>query len=262
MENIFITGATSEISKSLVTQLIAKGDYNLVLVSRKKQLKLDYPKNCKVIQIDGIDLSKEDSQKPLRDLANENFDSSFSIIHFAGDFWVHKPFVRTDFSVIRSMMESHYLTLCNVAQSLTPTMIKLGGGKLIAISCNSVGQNYPDMSPFTCAKAAVETFIKCYSNEYSEFNIASLALALPTIKTERVIREKPKGDHASYITPNEISTILIDILRQNIYVNGNVVKVFRHSKSYYNEGYFNRNPRELDIVTIDESINKLKQTSR
>ena len=250
LENIVITGATSELAVNLANRANELG-FNLILISRGEQKKLAPINGTIIKQMDGIDLSDELQQTTIRELIENTFHSKFGLIHFAGDFWTHKPLVHTEFSEIKGMMNSHYFTLCNVVQVVTPIMIKLGGGKLIAFSCNSVSYNYPDMIPFTCAKSAIETFIKCYGNEYAEYGINSLAIALPTILTERVKQEKPNGDHENYVTPQEVSDIIIEQLIQlNQFVNGNVVKIFRHSTSFYNQGYFERNPR---IKRIDEN---------
>ncbi|MFY0601639.1 MAG: SDR family oxidoreductase [Cyclobacteriaceae bacterium] len=247
-ENILITASTSELAGSFVQETLVKNpSLNLMLVSRKKQQEISHP-SANILQLDSVDLTDFKSQHILKEASSNFFDGPIQTIHFAGAFWIHKPLVRTEFSEIKEMMDSHYLTLCNVAQCITPLMIRLGGGKLVAFSCNSVGYNYPDMIAFTCAKAAVETFIKCYSNEYSPYNISAAAIALPTIRTNRVIEEKPNGDHDNYVTPEEVGKILAhQIAEMNQYVSGNVIKLFKHSASFYHEGYFTRNPRTLEI---------------
>jgi NAD(P)-dependent dehydrogenase (short-subunit alcohol dehydrogenase family) len=124
-------------------------------------------------------------------------------------------------------------------------MMKNRAGRLIAFSCNSVGYSYPDMSPFTAAKAAVEAFIKCYSNEYAPQGISSTAIALPTMKTDEILAEKPDGDHENYIAPEELSGFIVrNVLSQPAIATGNVMRLINPSPTFYGLGYFERNPRK------------------
>jgi NAD(P)-dependent dehydrogenase (short-subunit alcohol dehydrogenase family) len=200
------------------------------------------PANVKWLS--GIDLTVEASLEGLAKAVSEEFSEPFSVIHCVGNFWVHRPLVETSFSEIVAMVNSHVVTLFGAARYLTPLMIKSGGGRIVAFSCNSVVYSYPDMSPFTASKAALESFIRCHANEYAEFGITSCALALPTIRTAAVLDEKPTGDHKNYITPDELAnTIVSDVLAQSHIISGNVIKLFKHSPTFYNSSYYQRNPR-------------------
>jgi NAD(P)-dependent dehydrogenase (short-subunit alcohol dehydrogenase family) len=98
--------------------------------------------------------------------------------------------------------------------------------------------------PFTASKAAVESFVKSFANEHAEFGISACALALPTIRTAKVLKEKLTGDHKNYITPEELADYILDhVLIQPHEVNGNVFKVFKHSRTFYHKSYYQRNPR-------------------
>jgi NAD(P)-dependent dehydrogenase (short-subunit alcohol dehydrogenase family) len=142
-----------------------------------------------------------------------------------------------------AMLQSQVVTLYGVARFLTPVMKDNGGGRLVAFSCNSVAYNYPDMSPFTASKAAIECFVKCYANEHSHFGISACFLALPTIRTPKVLKEKAKGDHKNYIKPADLADYILNcVLTQPHEVNGNVIKVFKYSHTFYHSSYYERNP--------------------
>lgn len=240
--NILVSGASSDLAQEFIK--IASSSASVLAVSRSEinGSKL-FARKDNNKYIGGMDLTNEDDVSCLAKEVGTFFDNPFSAVHFAGDFWVHKPFTSTDFSEIKSLMDSHYVTLCGVAKAVTPHMKKVGGGRLVAFSCNSVGYNYPDLSPFTCPKAAIESFVKCYANEHSEFGISSTAIALPTMRTNKVLKEKPQGDIDNYISPAELGEILLgEILTQNNFVTGNIIKLFKHSETFYNQGYFERNP--------------------
>lgn len=239
-----ITGASSDLGHALAERIAAIDGARMMLVSRGPcRLALGEPHRT----LTGLDLTHEPDLRRLEASAAEYFGGPFSVIHSVGDFWKHKPLVRTEFTEITRMIHSHYLTLCGVACALIPLMIERGGGTLTAFSCNSVAYSYPDMAPFTAAKAAVESFIRCVANEYAEFGIAANSVALPTVLTEKVLQTKP-GDHARYVTPREVAEFIVrDVAAAPRILNGNTLKVFRHSPSFFNESYFGRNPRTLDI---------------
>jgi NAD(P)-dependent dehydrogenase (short-subunit alcohol dehydrogenase family) len=242
--NLVILGASSDIGRALAWEALRREDSRTLLASRSLCKDFQPRREGDFQYLHGLDLTVEADLLRLRAAVQDFFDEPFSVIHSVGDFWTHKPLVETAFSEIRRMCESHYLTLAGVAYSLIPVMIKNGGGHLVAFSCNSVSYSYPDMAPFTSAKAAVESFVKCMANEYSEQGIAMTALALPTIKTDKVVIEKPHGDHANYLTSDDLAKAIINnILPLPVTINGNIVKLFKYSPSFYSSSYFERNPR-------------------
>jgi NAD(P)-dependent dehydrogenase (short-subunit alcohol dehydrogenase family) len=241
MKNILITAATSDLAKALLEKAVAKGDINLITTSRKYNVRQAAPNHR---HIDDIDLTDEPCLEKLARVVDSEFDGPFAIVHFAGNYWKHKPLISTSFSEIRSMMESHYLSLLGVARFLTPILLRNGGGRLLAMSCNSVAYNYPDLAPFTAAKAAIESFIKSYSNEYAEFAISATAVALPTMRTPKVLQDKTDGDNDNYIDPDEFASIVLDqLLPQSGYLTGNTIRLIKYSHTFYNKSYFERNPR-------------------
>jgi NAD(P)-dependent dehydrogenase (short-subunit alcohol dehydrogenase family) len=246
-KSILISASTSALAGALIETARLRRDYNVLTVSRTEPESIRSDGFLTYHHVSGIDLTDPSCIKTVAEVAMNFFHQPFTAVHFAGDFWHHKPLLTTDFTEIRAMINSHFLTLCGLAQSVTPTMAHLGGGRLIAFSCNSVSHNYPDMSPFTAAKAAIETFIQCYANEHAPFGIAATALALPTMKTPEVLKEKTTGDHANYICPEELAEFILDsVIQQPLISTGNVIRVFKHSPTFYGQGYFERNPRKVE----------------
>lgn len=238
MSNYLITGANSEIGKALIYHLIKQG-HNILLVSRS-------PKDETIADnyswIEGIDFANEEHLIRLGEKIKEYFTEPFTLIHSVGDFWRHKSIEKTSFQEAINQINSHYITLYGVIKTVLPIMQHVGGGKIIAFSCNSVKYNYPDMAAFTSAKAAVECLIKCVANEQSKYNIIANAFALPSIKTKSVIETKPEKFHKDYATLDEL-IICIEKAAENLtsLVNGSIINLFKYSPSFYNEGYYQRN---------------------
>ncbi|HAW91945.1 MULTISPECIES: SDR family NAD(P)-dependent oxidoreductase [unclassified Arsukibacterium] len=255
LNNLLVTGATSALACSLIESISLKKGYKVLAVSRGKR-KLPELDGFKDFQyISGIDLTDKSDLLKLERHVSEFFNDGFNVVHFAGDFWRHKPLVCTDFEEITSMINSHFVSLCGVAKAVTPSMMKFKSGRLVAFSCNSVGFNYPDMSPFTSSKAAVEAFIKCYANEKAPYGISATAIALPTMKTAEILEEKPGGDHQNYIEPSELSKFILEnVLAQPRIATGNIVRLINHSPTFYGQGYFERNPRnEMHNKTLQQA---------
>jgi len=237
MSYYVITGANSEIGKELAHHLSQKG-HSLLLVSRSPQR---YSIGTQP-WMEGVDLTNESHLLELRTKIAELFTSPFTLIHSVGDFWRHKSVDRTSFNEVISQIHSHYITLFGAIKAVVPLMQAVGGGKIIAFSCNSVKYNYPDMAAFTSAKAAVECLIKCIANEQSQYNILANAFALPSIKTNSVIATKPEEFHENYPTLEELTNCIEQTVESlSSLSNGNIIGLFKHSHSFYHKGYYERN---------------------
>jgi NAD(P)-dependent dehydrogenase (short-subunit alcohol dehydrogenase family) len=245
---LLVTGVSSDTGGAIADEIVRTANRRALLVSRSCVARKYSQSPGSIRYYSGFDLTRPEDLRRLVGIAGEFFSGPFAVIHCVGDFWRHKPLVDTKLSEIRQMFESHYFTLCGLSRALIPLMIRNGGGHIVGFSCNSVLHNYPDMAPFTAAKAAVESLLKCISNEYSQFGISTTALALPTIRTPKVIAEKKLVNPDEYISPEELaSTILRVICKFPVHISGNAVQVFKHNARFYNSGYFERNPRRKPL---------------
>ena len=237
MSNYVITGGNSEIGQALAEYLI-KRNHEVLLVSRSLKPKDETSYDW----IDGIDLTNEDDLMKLQNFIRNRFCVPFTLIHSVGDFWAHKSITNTRFDEAISQINSHYVTLYGTIKFVVPIMQAVGGGKIIAFSCNSVRYNYPDMAAFTSAKAAVECLIKCVANEQSKYNIIANAIALPSIKTKNVMKTKPEEFHKNYPTLDELTECIEKTIEGlSPLINGNVINLFKYSDSFYHKGYYERN---------------------
>jgi len=238
VSNYVVTGANSEIGSALALHLIQNG-HKLLLTSRSAK---KGPLSGSCAWMEGVDLLRESDLLRIREEARRLFDSPFALVHSVGDFWRHKSIERTTLNEAVSMVQSHYITLFGVVKALVPVMREVGGGKVIAFSCNSVKYNYPDMSVFTSAKAAVECFIKCIANEQAQYDITANAFALPSIMTNSVIATKPEEYHKDYPTLDELVCCIEKVTESlTTLTNGNILSLFKYSSAFYHKGYYERN---------------------
>ena len=243
-KNYLITGATSALGRALVENLINKFETGLKLfiVSRSHNDELENVSNGKnIVYRSGIDLLELSQNSSVVAEIDLFFDEPFKLVHSAGDFWLHLPFLEFDTTKARKMMDSHYGTLYNVLQCVLPVMISKGGGKVLTFSCNATDYHFPNMLPFTAAKAAVDAAIKCTAHEFADRGIVANSLALSSLKTPQNKHSKPFGDFDHYLDLHELSQTVIEIAEfSNNLANGNVINCYKYSDSYYNEGYFQR----------------------
>lgn len=241
-KSIILTGVSSHLGQALLKEIIAKYDYKIITTSRHTNGLTFNIDSSRHIHLNGIDLTKATCFSKLKETASSFIKDNFDIIHSVGNFWYHVPFSNYPIESARAMMESHYLTLYGICYEMLPLMIENGGGHIIAFSCNSVRYNYPNMAAFTSAKAAVETLIKCLANEYSKYNIVANVMALASLQTDTVKKSKPYGDFDNFMSLKKVAKTVLKINDGELsYLNGNVINLFKHSDSFYNVGYLERN---------------------
>jgi NAD(P)-dependent dehydrogenase (short-subunit alcohol dehydrogenase family) len=242
--NLVILGGNSDIGKALLVEA-RRRNYRVLVTTRGPAHSDTMP--AIMSHVGQCDLLDEAAVGRLRQTAANLFPGPFAVVHSVGDFWHHRPLDETDIAIARGHMESHYLTLYHALHALLPLMVERGGGRVLAFSCNSVGYNYPEMAPFTAAKAAVETLIKCVANEYSVHSIQANAVALPTIRTAKVVDAKTLAEETDYVSPEELARLVLgDMLQLSPYVNGNAIKVFKPNSAFFRTSYFDRNPSGRD----------------
>ena len=240
--NLLITAASSDIGSALFSKVAADPLNRVVTTSFRTNLNhlVDLAASCQ--HLHGVDLTDQDDLRRLSRAVAEMFDSPFGWLHCAGDFWHHKRIEETPLEEARSMIASHYLTLYSTAQIVLPIMKQVGGGRVLAFSCNSVRYSYPEMAAFTPAKAAVESLVRCLANESLEWNILLNCLALPTVATPKVMASKQPEYHPHYVTMEElIEAILGCLSTMSPLATGNSIAVVKHSPYFYQEGYYRRN---------------------
>lgn len=242
MKNLLITGATSSLGRNLAKYIVSnEPEHKLFLISRSHDKELQKLRTKNVKYVSGIDLLEFNYKSNLVEEVNSFFQSSFNIIHSAGDFWLHLPFLEFDTNSAIKMMNSHYGTFYNVLQVFLPHLIQHNGGHILTFSCNATDFHFPNMLPFTAAKAAIDATVKCIANEHSKDGIVINSIALSSLQTEQNKDSKPNGDFKNYLDLNELSIKVLEIINmKGAYLNGNIIKCFNYSDTYFNEGYFQR----------------------
>ena len=239
---IIISGISGDLGSVLANELVRKnGDDVSIIGTMRRKLRANerFPGNVHLI--DGCDLTNPENCAVVSDAARRLFDGPFGFIHCVGDFKDHEPFLAVSAESAIKVFESNVTTLLNMTKALIPLMIESGGGSSIAFSCNSVMHNYPCMSPFTAAKAAIDSLMRSLANEFSGDQLRFNSIVLSSLKTGKERISKPHGDFENFIPVEDMLPIIEFLLSPGAYlVNGNAIGVFKHSDTYFNTGYFQR----------------------
>ncbi len=235
-----ITGANSDIGYFLIKHLISQ-NIRAIATCRKDTRGLHQITDSNFELISNIDFEMEESLRGLKEILEQKGNIHYKVIHCVGNFWYHKSIPSTKHLEAKGLILSHYLTTFNLLKLMLPIMKQNSGGRFLTFSCNSVLYTYPEMAAFTSSKAAVETLVRCTANENSQYGIVINALALSTIKTEKVIESKREKYHDQYLTLDELMDSIMHTINAPIHINGNIIKLLKYSNYFYHESYYDRN---------------------
>jgi len=241
VRNYLITGAHSHLGKGLVSFFAQQKGVRMLLTSRTPTSANDEKDSQNIRHLEGIDLLKESNLKTLAQEAERFFPGKFHVINCAGAYWDHKGFSEASLAQNRQAFEGNAQTILGVAHCLIPLMCKRGGGYFVGFSCNSVLHNYPNMLAFTASKMALESLIRSLANEYGGKGLVANCFELATILTGREKGLKPFGDHQNWLLPEEVARVVYAMTTGPFsIVNGNAIKLYHYSPSFFTKGYLER----------------------
>jgi NAD(P)-dependent dehydrogenase (short-subunit alcohol dehydrogenase family) len=240
-QSILITGGTSQVAQALVLEVLSDPDARVLLTSRSSDSIGEIATRPGVLHLPRIDLTKETDLARLAEAADRHFPGRFEVVNAAGQWFTQRPFTEIPLSEAVSLMTANYLTAYGVARHVIPLLVARGGGHFVTFSCDSVNQHYPWMAPYTASKAAVQSLTISIANEFAQYGVIANAIVLSTLFTDRDRRLKPHGDHPHWLQPKEVAVEILNLIVDRVgLLNGNAIKLFRYSDSYFHQAYFDR----------------------
>jgi NAD(P)-dependent dehydrogenase (short-subunit alcohol dehydrogenase family) len=233
-----VTGATGQLGRAIVAELTANA-INVVAISRHS-IEFRSTTESKEIAV-GCDLATSEGARHLAEVLGSISLSRISIINCVGYFPGYRNFLDIDYGEADKIIRSNFTTVYFTAISLIPLLLARGGGHFISFSSLSTEGAYPLMTAFDSAKAALEQLTRHLANEFGNGGVHANVLALATLKTPEEIKLKPKGDHDHWVDPTEVAVLVRQLLSGDFkLLNGNVIKCYHYSRSYYETSYYDR----------------------
>lgn len=240
-KSVLITGATSPLAQAVAAEILSIPESKVLLTTRSEEPLGEVATRPGVAYLPGIDLTEEADLERLASEADRILPTRFDIVNAAGQWFTQRSFLDIPFAEVNSLMRSNYLTAYGVAKYLIPLVVARKGGHFVTFSCDSVNHHYPWMAPYTASKAAVQSLTVSVANEFAQHGVIANSLVLSTLLTERDRRLKPYGDHEHWLSPEDVAREIIGMLCDEVgLLNGNSIKLFRYSDSYFHRSYFER----------------------
>ena len=185
-KTIWITGASSGIGEALTYQLAARG--NIVIISARREEELNRVKeNCPevsrddihVIPLDLSDLSSLDNtaQKALQ------IHGRVDVLFNNGGISQRSKVLDTSFEVDRRIMDVNFMSAVKLSKLVLPSMIKNGGGHIVATS-SVVGKiGSPFRSAYAASKHALHGYFDSLRAELGKEHIGVTLFCGGYIKT-------------------------------------------------------------------------------
>ncbi len=240
MYNFIITGANSFLGQAISEHLSKSKDNKIMLVTRS-DFNFGNIINDNITHISGIDLLNENHLEKICTDADLFFTGKINIINCTGYYNGQEPFETTSLSESNKIFQANFYTVLGITTYLTPLLIKKGGGHFVSFSCNSVKYNYPQMTPFTAAKSALESLMRSIANEFYDRGIYANSFQLATLFTNHELKVKPYGDHKNWLKTEEVAEYIETFIKQPVQIiNGASINLYHYSESFFNNSYFDR----------------------
>lgn len=240
-EIVLITAANSPLGQEMVKYFLEHSEYIVVATTRQKNNFSGIQNSKNFYQIAGVDATVEKDLQKLATFLQKIKGDKIHVINCTGYYGGQEPFEQTSLEEAIKLLFSNYVTVLGIAKYILPIMKERRGGNFIAFSCTSVKYKYPQMGPYSAAKAALESLIGSISNEYSEYNIKSNCFVLSTLLTEHEKKVKPFGDHKNWVKLIDVCKVVNDFIGTNYnLVNGNTINLFQYSPTFFKKSYFER----------------------
>ena len=192
-KRVLITGATSGIGEATAKYLHAQG-YNLLLTGRNEaklsELKSIMNDAAEVVPADLTDSAEIPKIFALCEQKGLKLDG---LVHSAG-IKGNLPAKLCNTEMLRSLMQVHFFAFMELCKLFFTRKISNNGASIVAVSSISSIIAPPTLSPYACAKSAVDTAVEIMSKEF----------------IKRKIR-------VNTVNPADVLTPLISRVREDIY---------------------------------------------
>eukprot|EP00742_Colponemidia_sp_Colp-10_P004007 GILJ01004274.1.p1 GENE.GILJ01004274.1~~GILJ01004274.1.p1 ORF type:complete len:306 (+),score=37.07 GILJ01004274.1:39-956(+) len=179
---VWITGASSGIGEELAYRLSNLG-CKLIMSARREDQLNRVKENCKgSVFVLPIDLSKLDTLQAKASVALAQF-GKIDILINNGGLSTRSWALETQYDVDKYVMDVNFFSATILSKAVLPSMIKHGGGHVVAISSVSGKIGVPMRTAYCASKHALHGFFDALRSEVAEKNVAVTLICPSYVKT-------------------------------------------------------------------------------
>ena len=201
-KNILLIGSDSEIAQNFLNYATNRND-NLITVSRKKISSVKSNKHY------SVDLANsEEVNKLVQNIKLDDFDT---FIYCPGIF-MPKNTIEITHDEIESQINVNLVSAICLSIPVLQKMTKNGRGMMLFIGSSSAYSGFKKTSLYCSAKHGLLGFTRSLCDEFRNLGIRISCISPGSINTKMSIPLHKNMDPKTFILPNEISKLLVDLV--------------------------------------------------
>ncbi|GGA39344.1 oxidoreductase [Kroppenstedtia guangzhouensis] len=162
---VLITGASSGIGKEIARELVARGDFPL-LVARNERSLHHLREELGTGEVFTCDVTRQQEVENLTDQIIQRHQQVDVLINNAG-FGRFGGALQIPLSDYQAMMETNYLGAVRMTLTLLPHMLERGGGRVVNIASVAGLSGSPNLAAYVASKFALVGFSESLHLEYA-----------------------------------------------------------------------------------------------
>lgn len=207
--NILLTGARGELGHVVHSYLLNKGA-EVVAADR-----------------DSVDLtSNEDCLRYV----SAHCAHITGVVHLVGGIRAGEPIATTSPDDVEAMMRLNFSSTFNVLRAVMPVLIANGGGSIITIGARAVLHPTSRRAAYAAAKAAVVSLTLSAAEEGRVHGVRANCIIPDVIRTSANLTWGTPEEVASWVGPEEISSVIAELLQPECVITGTVIPMLQTSR--------------------------------
>ena len=207
IKNVLITGAGGSLGEACVKEFQSKGFHVIAILSPGKKITF---KNKDSISAYHVDLMNEDETSNLIDKIVSEHKTIDAALLLVGGFAMGS-IQDTNGDLVKKMISLNFETAYYAARRIFNQMMKQpNGGRLVFVGAKpalsaSAGK---DKVAYALSKTLIFKLAELLNAEGSKSNVVSTVMVPSIIDTEANRKSMPKADPASWVTAEEITSVI------------------------------------------------------
>jgi NAD(P)-dependent dehydrogenase (short-subunit alcohol dehydrogenase family) len=218
---IVITGGTGALGRA-VTQEFSRAGGRLAIPTHGVPGKVpgaEFVQQC--------DLADESQARTFFDDAERVLGRIDVLICLAGGYSGGKLVEETTMLDVEESLRLNLLTVHNAVRCVLPGMKLRRKGRIVTMAAMPALAPTAKRAAYSIAKRAVATLTEVVAKEVLGSGVTCNAIAPSIIRTEENMTSMPEADHALWVSPDEIASLMLFLSSADAgSINGNVIKIY------------------------------------